>query len=180
MVVFNDGNLYDRPVKQKLVFDTLSKARVNAFNRLMADSVIRATLSEMGILNPEDIDILLGSETHILLGGEEITDLRKKVFFNMPTDAEITALSEKFASLGGIIMTEVNPNGGSKEQQEEFIARITTLMAKLPGLKGIILYNIFLDLNDDNPELIYELQRLQPFEIDGAPTKLYYALLSNR
>ncbi len=175
VIVFNDANLYNRPNKQNLVFKTLSEARFNAFNRLTSDPNVMQKLQEMGINKPEDINILLGVETHTKLG-QNVDDGN---FVPEPTDGEIINLSNKFGSSGGILMTEVNPYGTVKQKQD-FLKRLSALLQTNPNLKGILLWNMFHDSDDGKPNLIFGLEVLNLFNEDGTPTSLYYSLLYSK
>jgi hypothetical protein len=62
--MFNDARLYNRPNKQDYIFNSLLKARQDAFDKLMANPRIKQKLNEMGIESQNDIQIILGSETH--------------------------------------------------------------------------------------------------------------------
>jgi hypothetical protein len=171
ILVFNDANMYNRPVKQDLVYKTLSEARTNAFNRLMSESRIKTKLEAMGINQADDIEILLGVQTHTQLDGKRDNG----VFVPPPSNEEIVNLSKKFEDLGGILMTEINPEG-TIEQQEEFIGRITSLLLDTSYFKGIIFFNIFKS-SDDTPDNIFGRTVLEFFDTDGTPTRLYYELL---
>jgi len=171
ILVFNDANMYNRPVKQDLVYKTLSEARTNAFNRLISEPSIKTKLEAMGINQADDVEILLGAETHTQLDGKRDDG----IFVPPPTDDDIVNLSKKFEGLGGILMTEVNPEG-TIEQQEEFIGRITSLLPETPNFKGIIWWNIFKS-SDDTPDNIFGRTVLEFFDTGGKPTRLYYELL---
>jgi hypothetical protein len=172
VVVFNDANLYNRPKKQDLVFNTLSQARQDAFDRLVSDSAMKEKLNQMGINKVEHIQILLGSETHTKLNNSEDSGW----FVPAPTDEQVTAMAEKFAPLGGIIMTEVNPFG-TLEEKEIFLKEKTALLANLPSLRGILLWNIIKDSDDGRPEYPLSGDRLILFDDQNKPTPLYYELL---
>jgi hypothetical protein len=169
VIVFNDADLYNSPNKQDLVFHTLSEARLNAFKRLMVDPNIAQILQQMGINKPEDINILLGVETHANLGQKIDNGINTPA----PTKDQIFNLSNKFASLGGILMTEVNPNGTS-EQQGQFLKDIFSSLKGDSNLKGIILWNLF---NPNDPNDIFTQDRLELFDNSGRPTQLFFALL---
>jgi hypothetical protein len=172
VLVFNDGNLYDSPYKQDLVYRTLSTARTNAFSRIISDADAKAKLNEIGINGPSDIQILLGAETHTQLDGQRNDGIR----IPPPTDVEIASLSAKFESLGGILMTEVNPEG-TAEQQAEFIKRISSLLMNDDSLEGILLWHVF---SPDDPSDIWGRQKLGIFDNNGTSTQLYYALLGSK
>jgi len=171
-VVFNDANLYNRSKKQDLVFNTLSQARIFAFGRLISDSVMKERLNQMGINKVEHIQILLGVQTHTKLDNSEDSGM----FVPAPTDEQIIVITEKFAPLGGIIMTEVNPFG-SLEEKEIFFKEKTVLLANLPNLRGLILWNVIKDSDDGSPEYPLSNDRLILFDEQNQPTPLYYELL---
>lgn len=162
VVVFNDANLYDSPYKQDLIFDTLSKARTNVFDRLISDSETKEKLDKMNISKAEDIKIILGVETHTQLDGKR----NDGIFVPPPTNEQIIALSEKFERLGGIIMTEVNPNG-SAEEQELFTKRLFTLLPSVPNLNGIVLWHIF---SPNDPSDTWSRSRLGIFNENNGDT----------
>ncbi len=174
ILVFNDANLYNRPHKQDLVYETLSEARSNAFSKLMSDKEMKTNLNEFGINKVDDLEIILGVQTHTQLDGKRDDGF----FIPPPSDEEIINLSGKFDDLGGVIMTEVNPEG-TAEQQEEFVKRISSLLPNVPAVKGIIWWNIFKDSND-TPDQIFERTVLEFFNEEMTPTRLYYALLTIR
>ena len=126
----------------------------------------------MGISKPEDIQILLGAETHTQLDGQRDDGIR----IPPPTSDEIINLSAKFKSLGGLMMTEVNPEG-TTEQQKEFIQRISSLLIDDPNLKGILFWHVF---SPDDPSDIWGRQKLSIFNDSGNPTNLYYSLLESK
>ena len=170
ILVFNDGNMYNRPAKQDLVYKTLLEARTNAFNRLISEPDIKIKLETMGINQAENIEIWLGAETETQLDGKRDDG----IFVPPPTNEEIVNLSKKFEGLGGLLMTEIEPVG-TTEQQAEFIRRITSLLPETPNFKGIIWFNIFKS-SDDTPDNVFG-QVLEFFDASGVPTKLYYELL---
>ncbi|CAG1005310.1 hypothetical protein ANAEL_03315 [Anaerolineales bacterium] len=169
VIVFNDANLYNRPNKQDLVYKTLSEARLNAYNSLTADPNMAKKLIQMGVHKPEDINILLGAQTHTQLG----QNIDNGTFAPAPTKDQILNLSNKFANLGGILMTEVNPFG-TTEQQQQFIKDIISALKDDPNLKGIIFFNLF---NPDDPEDVFSVKRLELFDNKGTPTRLFFELL---
>jgi len=169
IIVFNDGLLFNQSNRQDTRFKFLSEARSNAFNRLVSDQNMATKLKEMGIDGYEDIDIVLGVQVHTKLG-QNIDDGN---FVPPPTDAQITNLSKKFESLGGILLTEFNPNG-TTEQQELFVKQMFSLLKTDPNLKGILLWNIF---NPDDSSDIFSIQKLGIFDDNGTPTKLFFDLL---
>ena len=173
VIVFNDGNMYNRPKKQDLVFNTLSQARQGAFSRLISDPVMKEKINQMGIIDAGGIQILLGTETHTKLGSNQ----DDATFWPAPTDEQLTLLSEKFAPLGGVIMTEVNPFG-TPEEKRAFLSRMTHLLGKLPNFKGMMFWNVIKDSDDGSKQYPLSGDRLVLFDEYGSPTSLYYALLS--
>jgi hypothetical protein len=165
---FNENEMYN-PAKQQAVHSKLLEARINAYNRLMTDSELAKNFIKFGITKPEDIVILLGTQTHITVGKQ--TDSHH-TFFRDPTKEQIDSLANLFSDLGGLLMTEVNPYG-DVEQQGEFIKTIVATMATNPNLRGIILWNLFFVRPND----MFMQERLILFNDDGSPTKLYYELL---
>ena len=172
VIVFNDGRLYNRPDKQDFAYNNLIKARQDAFAKLIANPSLQQKLSQMGINKPEDLQILLGTETHTQLGKNE----DDTTFWPAPTDEQLTQLTEKFAPLGGVIMTEVNPFG-TNQQRQVFLKRMSALLGKLPYFKGMIFWNVFQDPDDGNPAYPLSGDRLILFDDQGNPTSLYYELL---
>ena len=170
IIMFNENGMYNNLAKQKLVHDKLAEARANAVERLMFDPVMATTLKQMGINKPEDINIMLGTEMHIKLG--ENGD--GHVFMPDPTIEQINFLANIFEDLGGIIMTEVNPNG-SDNQKIIFLAKIIQVLASNENLHGFIIWNPVPD--DENGQDIYKISPTFLFDSNGTPTRLYYELL---
>jgi len=168
VIDFDDSNLYNSPKKQDRVFKTLSEARLNAYNRLLSDPVMSKKLQQMGVNKVEDIDVLLVVQTHIELG------LKKDhgIFVGEPTQEEILTLSEKFASLGGIIV-EINAFG-TTEQQDRFLSDVFVSLKENPNIRGALFWNLF---NPDDPGDPWSVQRLDLFDDLGTPTSLFFNLL---
>ena len=172
IIVFNDANLYNRLNKQDLIFKTLSEARLNAFNRLASDPTKIPKLRELGVNRAEDIYVLLGVETHTQLG----QNIDNGMFIPQPTSNQINALADKFAPMGGIIMTEVNPLG-IEQQQEQFLREVFSLLKTNPNLQGILLWNVFEP--DDSTDILSK-EHLALFDENGNVTALYFSLFDNR
>jgi hypothetical protein len=174
VIVFNDTNLFALQEKQNTVFNTLNTARINAYNRLIQNPAIKEKLASWGITKPDNIDIALGVQIHTKLG-QNIDD---NIFIPDPTEQQIEALADKFGSLGGVILTEVNPYGTS-QQKLDFMKIIANALEKTPNLKGVIFWNIFKDTDDGLPQNTFGQQILEFFNPDGSPTKMFYALLTS-
>jgi len=171
VILFNDARLYNRPDKQDFIFNSLLKARQDAFDKLTADPIMKQKINEMGIKSPEDIQIILGSETHTKLGSNE----DNVDFWLAPTDEELRNLAEKFAPLGGVLMTEVNPFGSS-EQKSEFLKQLVKSI-ELPGFRGILFWNVLRNSDVGNPEYPLVADPLVLFDEGGSPAPVYYELL---
>jgi hypothetical protein len=173
IIMFNDARLYNRPNKQDYIFNSLLKARQDAFDKLMADPRIKQKLNEMGIKSQNDIQIILGSETHTKLGLNEDS----VNFWPTPTAEEIENLAKKFEPLGGVLITEINPFGNLK-QKEEFL-KLLNKSIKTPGIRGLLFWNVLKNSDVGNPNYPLIADPLTLFNEDGSPTPLYYELLSN-
>ena len=173
IIMFNDARLYNRPNKQDYIFNSLLKARQDAFDKLMANPRIKQKLNEMGIESQNDIQIILGSETHTKLGSNE-DDVN---FWPTPTAEKIENLAKKFEPLGGVLITEINPFGNLK-QREEFLKLLNNSI-KTPGIRGLLFWNVLKNSDVGNPKYPLLADPLTLFNEDGSPTPLYYELLSN-
>jgi len=125
----------------------------------------------MGIKSSEDIQIILGSETHTKLETNEDS----VYFWPAPTDEELKILTEKFKPLGEVLLTEVNPFG-NPEQKREFL-KLLNRSIKLPGLRGILFWNVLENSDVGNPDYPLIADPLVLFNKDGTPTSLMFELL---
>lgn len=172
VVTFNENRMFNNDEKQELVHNTLLTARQKAFERLRGNPEIAATLAKIGITSPEQIQIILGVETHTKLG-QQVDD---GTFIPEPTEDQIKALSLLFSDLGGIILTEVNPQGNA-EQQAQFLDKLSKLLKTDPHLRGIILWNVFGDPSDGTDSSGLSSVVVPLFDAKGNVTKTYYSLL---
>lgn len=170
VLMFNENGMFNNLQKQRIVHDKLVEARINAFNRLADDPIIATKLQEMGIIKAEDIKILMGTQMHIKLG--EAGD--GHVFMPDPTVEQINSLADLFSDLGGIIMTEVNPNE-DEDQKAAFLSKITQVLTSNKNLHGFIIWNPVPD--DENGEDIFKVSPTFLFNENGSPTQLYFELL---
>jgi len=170
---FLNENLMLDTNMQEYVHTKVVAARQYTFDKLMADQAMARKLQAMNILKAEDIIILFGSQTYVNLDGQY---RQKIVFQNDPTINELNTLADKFADLGGIVLTEVGPFG-NLQQQVDFLRKLSSAVLNNPNLRGMILWNAF-----DNPEDyegdIYATSSSLIIDKDGNPTSLFFELMS--
>lgn len=168
----NENKMFSK-TSQQFVHDKLSEARMYAFQKLMTDPDISAKLKDLGINRAEEVNVVLGTETYVNLDNRPSNGI---VFISDPTIDQIDTLANLFGDLGGIVMSEVSPQG-SDEQKRVFLEKLTKTLINNPNARGALLWNTF-----NNPEDTGDAYMQSPtllFNPDGTPTKLYYALLSS-
>lgn len=171
-VILINENKMTSNASQQFVHDKWTKARIYAYQKLTSDPVTAAKLQDVGITAAEDVDVVLGSQTYVNLDNRAANGI---VFIDDPTVQQLQDLANYFADLGGVLLTEVSPHG-DKEQQKEFLTKITEAVLNNSNLRGALLWNVF-----NNPEDKTDKYMQSPvllFNVDGSPTSLYFALMS--
>jgi len=152
-IVFNDDNPFNIP-RIEIFHQKITEARVNAFNRLMADQKMSEFLYSNNINLPEDLSILLGAQTDI----------------NEATDDKLAELANIFSDTGGVILTEVNLKTNDSTIQQKEIQRLTKNVINNPKLRGLLFFNLARDDNPDYP-------RISLLSPDNKPTASFFSLL---
>jgi hypothetical protein len=114
----------------------------------------------------------LGAETHTKVDQQVDDDS----FIPDPTAVQIKTLDSLFADLGGVVMTEVDPQG-DPAQKSAFMTKIDSLLAADAYLWGAILWNVYDDPGDSSDKTGLMVSRFVLFNSDGTPTQQYYSLL---
>lgn len=168
--LFNENSMFVS-TNQQFLHSKLVEARESAFQRLISDPIMTDKLKSMGINNAEDLQIILGSQTYVNLDGRASNGIN---FVKDPSIKEINQLTDLFSDLGGVIFTEVSPQG-NVSQKAVFLNKIVSVLKENPNLKGVLLWNVFNNPDDAKDKFMQSPTLL--FNSDGTPTQLFFELL---